>query len=246
MDDLGKDGQIIGTITAEGVLTAHLFGAGKTGVILYQDAFGPRPALFRMAERIAEWGCAVLVPDLFYRLGAYDPFDARTAFGDDAERVRLRGMMAATPSAQTLADGAVFLRVLRDAGVTGGVATLGYCMGGARALSAAAAYPDRIVAAASFHGGNLASDQPDSPHLQAAALRARVYVGVAGVDGSFPPEQSARLALALRAAEVDHVIECYKGVSHGWTVLDNASYDKAGSERHFRRLEVLLREALPG
>ena len=239
----GMDGQIIKTTTPQGVLTSHLFGKGTTGVILYHDAFGPRPALFQMAQRIAGWGTTVLVPDLFYRLGPYD-FDAKTAFGNDATRAQLMGMMKATTQAQTLADGAVFLQVLTDAGVSGDVAVVGYCMGGARALNAAATYADRVVAAASFHGGNLASDQPDSPHLKAGALKAQVYVGTAGVDNSFPPEQSALLARALREAEVDHVIECYKGVSHGWTVPDSAVYDFGGSERHFRRLQALFSEAL--
>ena len=239
------DGQIIETKTDAGVVTSHLFGAGaKTGVILYMDAFGPRPALFDMATRIADWGHAVLVPDLFYRMRPYGPFDAKTAFGDEGARGQLFGLMGGTTQAQTMADGAAFLSVLTGAGVTGGVATVGYCMGGARAINAAATYPDRIVAAASFHGGNLASDRPDSPHLKAAALRAQVYVGCAGVDGSFPPDQSALLAQALREAEVDHVLECYKGMVHGWTVPDSAAYDRAGSERHFKRLAALLGEAL--
>ena len=89
-------------------------------------------------------------------------------------------------------------------------------MGGGRALNAAAAFGERVAAAASFHGGNLASDAPDSPHRQRRQIKARVYVGVAGVDRSFPPEQSARLAEALRTAEIDHMIENYVGMQHGW------------------------------
>ncbi|TIV93913.1 MAG: dienelactone hydrolase family protein, partial [Mesorhizobium sp.] len=118
------------------------------------------------------------------------------------------------------------------------------CMGGARALNAAAAYPGRIAAAASFHGGNLASDAPDSPHLKAPSIKARVYVGVAGVDGSFPPEQSARLAEALRVAEVDHVIENYVGMAHGWCVPDHGVFDEAGAERHWKRLTTFFGETL--
>src|SRR5690606_12825120 len=102
----------------------------------------------------------------------------------------------------------------------------------------------RIKAAASFHGGNLASEADDSPHRNAARLKARVYVGVAGVDKSFPPEQSARLAEAFRTAEVDHAVENYVGKAHGWCVPDHSVYDEEGAERHWRRLETLYSEML--
>ena len=117
-------------------------------------------------------------------------------------------------------------------------------MGGARALNAAAAYPDRIKAAASFHGGNLASDASDSPHRQVSSIKGRVYVGTAGVDKSFPPEQSAKLAEALRTAEIDHIIENYVGMAHGWAVPDHSVYDEKGAERHFVRLTTLFAETL--
>ena len=112
-------------------------------------------------------------------------------------------------------------------------------------INAAAAYPrPTSLAAASFHGGNLASDAPDSPHRSVATIKARVYVGVAGVDRSFPPEQSARLAEALRAAEIDHIIENYVGMQHGWAVPDHGVYDEAGAERHWKRLTTFFGETL--
>ena len=240
-------GQIRRVETAEGGVTGKVFrpsGAVTTGVILYMDAFGPRPSLAAMAERMAGWGHVVLLPDLFWRFGAYGPFDARTAFETPETATQLRGMMGATSQDMTVQDGAVFLDMLAAEGVSGAVATVGYCMGGARALNAAAAYPDRIKAAASFHGGNLASDAADSPHLRVGSIRGRVYVGCAGVDRSFPPEQSARLAQALREAGLDHVIENYVGMAHGWCVADHAVYDAVGAERHWRRLEGLLVESL--
>ena len=104
--------------------------------------------------------------------------------------------------------------------------------------------PDGIVAAASFHGGNLAGDAADSPHRNAAEIKARVYVGSAGIDKSFPPEQSAKLAEALRAAEVDYIIENYVGMAHGWAVPDHSVYDEKGAERHFARLETFFAETL--
>lgn len=236
--------------TAEGRVPAGLFlppggpGPRLAGVILYMDAFGPRPALDTMGERLAAAGYVALVPDLFYRAGDYAPFDARTAFGDPEERARLTALIGGTSQAMTVADTRAFLGALDAAGATGPIGTVGYCMGGARALNAAAAYPERITAAASFHGGNLASDAEDSPHLRAGEIRGRVYVGTAEEDRSFPPEQSARLAQALREARLDHTIENYKGMAHGWCVADHSVYDEGGAERHWRRLLTFLDEAL--
>ncbi|RWA65571.1 dienelactone hydrolase family protein [Mesorhizobium sp.] len=233
--------------TQDGTAKARLFrpaAPAKAGVILYMDIFGPRPALDRMAERLAGHGYAVLVPDLFYRYVPYGPFDPKTAFADEKSKAALLMLSGGTTQGMTIRDGAAFLDALTAAGITGPVGVVGYCMGGARALNAAASYPDRIAAAASFHGGNLASDAADSPHRKAASIKARVYVGVAGVDRSFPPEQSARLAEALRVAEVDHAIENYVGVAHGWCVPDHSVYDAAAAERHWKRLTTLFAETL--
>ena len=233
--------------THDGVARAGLFraegGASNAGVIFYMDAFGPRPALDQMAERIAGQGYAVLVPDLFYRSSPYGPFDAKTAFSNEKTRAELMALIGATTQEMTKRDTAAFLETLSEMGV-GLVGTVGYCMGGARALNAAATYPDRIVAAASLHGGNLAGDAPDSPHWQAAKIKAKVYVGTAGVDRSFPPEQSAKLAEALRAAEVDYIIENYVGMQHGWCVPDHNVFDAVGAERHWRRLATFFSETL--
>ncbi|MET3521998.1 dienelactone hydrolase family protein [Mesorhizobium abyssinicae] len=233
--------------TQDGSAKARLFrpaAPAKAGIILYMDIFGPRPALDQMAERLAGLGYAVLVPDLFYRYVPYGPFDPKTAFAEEKSKAALLMLSGGTTQGMTIRDGAAFLDALTAAGITGPVGVVGYCMGGARALNAAASYPDRIVAAASFHGGNLASDAADSPHRKAASIKARVYVGVAGVDRSFPPEQSARLAEALRVAEVDHAIENYVGVAHGWCVPDHSVYDAAGAERHWKRLTTLFTETL--
>lgn len=235
--------------TVDGPCPARLFtpaGDAAGAVILYMDAFGPRPALWQMAERLAVMGYGVLVPDLFHRFGSYGPFDAKTAFADPVIGSQIKGMIGATTQAMTIADTGAFLGALVDSGFAGPVATIGYCMGGARALNAAAHYPDRIVAAASFHGGNLAGANEDSPHRVADRIKARVMAGVAGVDQSFPPEQSALLAQALREAEVDHVIENYVGCEHGWCVPDHRVFNPAGAERHWKRLAVFLEETLGG
>lgn len=235
--------------TADGMASAHLFTPAdparrsRAGVVLYMDAFGLRPALDGMATRLADDGYFVLVPDLFYRLAPYGPFGT-DAFANEESRKAIMALIQGTTQAMTAADGAAFITALRVAGATGRIGTVGYCFGGGRALTAAGTYPDDIVAAASFHGGNLASEAPDSPHLLAPAIQARVYVGSAGVDNSFPPSQSARLAEALREAGIDHVIENYVGMAHGWTVPDHSVYDAAGAERHWKRLLTFYEEAL--
>lgn len=234
--------------TADGTAKAGLFrgegrGAKLPGVVLYMDAFGPRPALDRMAERLAGSGFIVLVPDLFYRFGSYGPLDT-LAFSDEAKKNQITTMIGGTTQAMTESDTGAFLDRLDAEGASGKAGTVGYCMGGARALNAAAAYPDRIAAAASFHGGNLASDAPDSPHRRAGNMKARIYVGMAGVDRSFPPEQSARLAEALRVAELDYVLENYVGCEHGWAVPDHRVFNESGAERHWRGLILFFTGAL--
>lgn len=236
--------------TQDGTAEASLFQpsrqslSGTAGVILYMDAFGPRAALDAMAERLASEGYVVLLPDLFYRYGDYGPFDAKTAFSEEPTRTRLRSMISDTTLDMTRRDSAAFLDALTQAGATGRIGVVGYCMGGSRAINAAAAYPDRIAAAVSFHGGRLANDAPDSPHLNVATIKGRVYVGSAGVDESFPPEQSGLLAEALRRAEIDHVIENYVGMAHGWAVPDSRVYDERGAERHWKRLLTFFDETL--
>ncbi len=242
--------QSLNVATADGAAPAHLAlpdhraDGPLSGVILYMDAFGPRRVLDVMAERIAAAGYAVLVPDLFYRFGAYGPFDPKTSFAHEASRNALMGMIGGTSQQMTVSDTAAFLEAMTAAGVNGPIATLGYCMGGGRAMRAACAYPDRIVAAASLHGGGLATDDPQSPHKYLKGAKARFYVGVAGVDQSFPPEQSAALAQALREAEVDHMIENYVGCQHGWSIEGNGPYDAKGAARHWDRIMALFAESL--
>ncbi len=241
--------QVRNIVTEDGTARASLFvpatpNAARSSVLLYMDGIGFRPALDAMAQRFASAGYTVLLPDLFYRDGLYEPIDAKTAFVNAESKAHILGLIRTTTQDMTRRDGRAFLAALDDVGATGPVGVVGYCMGGARALHAAAAFPNRVRAAASFHGGGLASDAPDSPHLVAADIKARVYVGSAGVDGSFPPEQSARLAESLRRAEVDYVMENYAGMHHGWTIPDHSVYNAVGAERHWKRVLTLFAEAL--
>ena len=159
--------RMIDILIADGLCKAGLFtpggGVPKAAVILFMDIFGPRPALDAMAGRLVSAGYAVLVPDLFHRFGERPVFEPKTAFADEATKARLFSMLRETTQAMTIADTGAFLDAFSAEGYAGPVGVAGYCMGGARALNVAASYP-RIAAAASFHGGNLASDAEDSPH----------------------------------------------------------------------------------
>lgn len=234
--------------TEDGVAKAVLFDPDQgpatalPGVIFYMDAFGPRPALDGMAQRLANAGYLVLLPDLFYRFGDYAPFPT-DAFNDPDQRAALSAMMQATTQEMTQRDSGAFLDRLAAEGALA-CGTVGYCFGGARALNAAAAYPGRVAAAASFHGGGLGSDARDGPARQAHRIKARLYIGMAGVDRSFPIGQAMELTRALKEAEIDYQMENYVGMAHGWTVPDHGVFDPAGAERHWRRLLSFFSESL--
>jgi len=238
--------------TADGICPAVLFrpdaanASDCPGLLFYMDIFGPRPALDGMAQRLADQGYVVLLPDLFYREGAYEPVDLGRTLADDAAKAEVFSRAKRTTPAMTRSDSEAFIAALRREVGARRLGVVGYCMGGARAITAAGAYPDDLVAVASLHGSRLADDAPDSPHRSAAAIKARVYVGCAGVDGSFPPEQSTALADAFRRAEVDFTLENYVGCAHGWTVPDQPVFNPEGAERAFRRVCALFGETLPG
>lgn len=209
-------------------------------VILFMDAGGVRPAMVSMAENLAGIGYVVLLPEMYYRHGDYRPFDPTTVFSDEAERARLFGMVNGLTKAMAARDTGAFLDFLSGRPEVAGtrVGTTGYCMGGGLSLTAAAHHPERIKAAASFHGGNLASDAPDSPHRVVGRINGRVLVAGARDDPSFPPEQAALLERAFNESDVDYTLEIYPAL-HGFAVPDNPTYDEAAATRHWRALEEL-------
>lgn len=212
---------------------------------MYPDAGGVRPAFGEMAARLAALGYAVLLPDVYYRNGRWAPFDMKSVFGDAAERNRIFAMMTAiTPDVMT-SDARAFFDYLDSRPEVSGerFGTTGYCMGGRTSLIVAGRLADRVAAAMSFHGGGLAADDPDSPHLLADRTRAAVYVGAAANDPSYTPEQSATLDAALTAAGVEHVIEWYPA-AHGFAVTDNSPYDPSAAERHWTAMASFFGEHL--
>jgi carboxymethylenebutenolidase len=236
--------------TADGVARAWVLREGdgpRPGVLLYPDAFGVRTSMLEMAARLARLGHVVLLPDLFYRAGAVPPFDVRTAFTDPPERDRLMALIRSLTPERVASDGAAYLAALaaRPGVRPDRLAVVGYCMGGRVAFLTAALHPDRVRAAASFHGGGLVTDAPESPHRLADRVKASIYLGVADEDRGCTPEHQAALAAALGAAHADYQIELYRGKRHGFAVPDHAgAYDAEAAERHWRRLASFLGETL--
>jgi carboxymethylenebutenolidase len=216
------------------------------GVLVFMDGLGIRPAILEIGEQLAANGYFVLLPDLYYRSGPYEPMNARTVFADPEQRkVLMEKFMALATPANVMSDTKALLDYLaahRDV-KKGRIGTTGYCMGGLMSLTAAGTYPDRIVAAASYHGGRLATDAPDSPHRLAPKMKARIYVAGAIEDQSFPDDMKARLEQALTDAGVDHTVETYPA-KHGWVVRDTPVYDAAAAERHWKTLLALFGAAL--
>jgi carboxymethylenebutenolidase len=208
-------------------------------VVMYPDAGGRRPVFDEMAEKLAGYGYAVLVPDVYYRSGDWAPFDLNTAFSDPDERKRVMSMMSSVTPDKMAADAGAFFDYLASRPEVSGTAfgTTGYCMGGRTSLVVAGRVPDRVAAAMSFHGGGLASDDPGSPHLLADQIQATVYVGGAENDASFTPEAAETLDKALTAADVEHTIEWYAAL-HGFAVSDHrAAYDADAAARHWNAME---------
>jgi carboxymethylenebutenolidase len=231
--------------TADGTCTVGLFtpeGQGPwPGVVMYVDAGGVRDTFDQMAAKLAGYGYAVLLPDVYYRSGDWAPFDMKTVFNDEGERKRLFSMIGSiTPDMMTSDAGAFFDYLAARPEVSGQrFGVCGYCMGGRTSVIVAGRVPERVAAAASFHGGGLVTDTDDSPHLLADRMTATVYVGGAENDASFTADHAEQLDKALTAAGVRHTSEWY-AAAHGFAVPDNPPYDVAADERHWKAMTDLF------
>lgn len=237
--------------TPDGVAEAFTYrpeGKGPSpAVVFYFDAGGLRPSMHQMAERLASLGYVVLLPNLYYRKGEYAPFDMKTVFADPSERARIMRLIQSLDTASAMRDAGAWIgTLLSQPGVAGDkVGCVGYCMGGRLAFTTAGFHPDRVAGAASFHGGHLVSDDPESPHQKAGQIRARLYFGVADNDASCSPEHQGALASALGAAHVAYQIELYQGKGHGFAVPDMPVYDEGAAEQHWKRIETFFAAAMP-
>lgn len=237
--------------TPDGECPVRLFtpaGPGPwPGVVMYPDAGGVRPAFEEMAAELAASGYAVLLPDVYYRNPGWAPFDMKTVFGDAKERGRIMSMLQSVTPDRMATDAQAFFDFLAGRPEVRGekFGVCGYCMGGRTSIVVAGRLPDRVAAAASFHGGGLVTDGADSPHLLADRMTATVYVGGAEKDASFTKAHAATLDAALSAAGVAHTVEFYPA-AHGFAVPDNAPYDADAAARHWVAMRDVFGGALAG
>jgi carboxymethylenebutenolidase len=234
----------------------HPATGSHPGVIIWPDAFGLRPAMRDMAKRLAADGYSVLVPNPFYR-AAKAPvpgLDTTTfSFQNKDDMTRLQGLMGGLNAAGAAEkDAAAFVAWLDaqpQVNKAKKIGTQGYCMGGPLVFRTAAAVPERIGAAGSFHGGGLVTSAPTSPHTLIPKMKARLYVGIASNDDSRQPDAKDTLRAAFDAAKVPAEIEVYSGL-HGWCVPDmpasggNPIYNKADAEKAWAKLLALYKTAL--
>jgi carboxymethylenebutenolidase len=236
--------------TADGVADSYLVVPEGDGpfpvVLLFEDAFGLRPRLFEMAERIAaEKGYAVLAPNILYRggrcpqidmAGLADPQQRGEIFGKVMPFIKQLNAATIAVDTQSYLDYLVALPEVDS----GRVVVIGYCMGGTNALRAIEAHPDRIKAVATFHAGNLATDDPASPHLSVGNITGEAYFAHADQDHGMTADQIKILEAALDEAGVRYTSEIYEGAQHGFTMSDTPVHHEQGERRHWENLFALL------
>jgi carboxymethylenebutenolidase len=243
-------GTTVDITTPDGVADAYISQPDDDphpGVLLIMDAYGLRPTIEEMADRIAADGYVVLAPNVFYRAGRApvlpmpdmsDP-DARASFFQS-----LRPLIEELTPERVASDSRAYLDYLAQFSSPGPVGITGYCMGARVGWRIATAHPDRVGALAGFHAGGMATDAEDSPHRSANGLQAELYFGFADQDPSMPAEQIATFEKALEQAGARYRLEVYTGAKHGYTMADTPAYDESSRERHFRELRSLLARAL--
>ena len=224
----------------------HPSSGAHPGVLMWTDIMGLRPAFRTMGKRLASSGYSVLVPNPFYRASKAPVIPEGASFADDATRQKLMSLMGTlTPEVQ-VTDAKAFIGYLSSQPAVDRkrkMGTAGYCMGGPMTMRSAATFPDRIGAGASFHGANLATDKPDSPHLLVPKMKARYLIAIAENDDERDPDAKNLLREAFAKARLPAEIEVYAGTLHGWCSLDSNAYNQVQAEKAWSRMLALFKTA---
>jgi len=221
----------------------HPTSGTAAGVLVWPDIFGLRPALRQMGKRLAESGYSVLVVNPFYRVKKAPTAEAGAATPIQSVRPLAQGLNETTH----MTDAKAFVAWLdgqSSVSKTRKIGTQGYCMGGPIAFRTAAAVPDRVGAVASFHGGGLVTDMPNSPHLEAAKSKAQFLIAIAANDDARSPKDKDVLKETFAKAALPAEIEVYAGAAHGWCPPDSQVYNEPQAEKAWSRLLVLYGKAL--
>src|SRR5947209_2233300 len=213
------------------------------GVLFIMDAYGLRPTIEEMVDRLAADGYVVLAPNVFYRAGRA-PVIPLPDLKDPEQRTeffkKLGPLIGQLTPEGVDADGGAYLDYLQQVAAPGPVAITGYCMGARVGWRIATTHRDRVAALAGFHAGGLVTDDPESPHRSVADVQAELYFGFADQDPSMSAEQIATFERALDDAGARYRSEVYEGAQHGYTMADTAAFNEPARERHFRELGALL------
>jgi len=236
--------------TPDGTADAYLVhpASGKhPGVLVWPDIFGLRPAFRQMGKRLAESGYTVLVVNPFYRTKKAPTAPEHPDFNDPATRQMLMGLHDTLSAKTAETDAKTFIPYLDSQPAVDRkrkMGTTGYCMGGPLVFQTAAAVADRVGAAATFHGGGLVTDKPDSPHLLIPKMKAGFLIAVAENDDQKQPDAKSVLKDSFARAKLPAEIEVYKGTLHGWCPPDSQVYNQDQAEKAWSRLLVLFKTAL--
>jgi carboxymethylenebutenolidase len=225
----------------------HPATGAHPGVLIWPDIFGLRPAFRQMGKRLAESGYAALVVNPFYRVKPAPTAPEHPDFNDAATRTALMSLMGALTQETAFTDAKAFIPWLDAQSAVDkkrNMGTTGYCMGGPLTMRTAAAMPTRVGAGASFHGGGLVTDKPDSPHLLVPKMKAHYLFAIAENDDQKQPEAKDVLRAAFARAKLPAEIEVYAGTMHGWCPPDSQVYNPEQAEQAWSRLLVLFKSAL--
>ncbi len=236
--------------THDGVADGYLYQPDSKdtwpGVVMYTDIWGVRPVFQQMAKRLAAEGYVVLLPNIYYRTRHMPVFkDELPSFADANGRAQLMALKDTLTADKVERDAISYVEFLAMQEIVGGMkmGAVGYCMTGSFVMRTAAARPDRVAVAASIHGGGLATEAPDSPHLLLPKMKARLYFAHASEDGSCPPEMIRKLEAACAKSGLRYESEHYAG-KHGFAVENHAAYDAPSADRHWHKLLALFKETL--
>ena len=230
--------------TADGILY-RAEGERRPGVIHLTDIGGIRPSHRAMAKRLAEKGYTVLMPNVFYRTTKPPVVDITIGLGDPKTMQRFGELRAPLTPEAVERDATAYANFLTAHAATsaGSIGVVGYCFTGAMAMRMAAVRPEKIAAAASFHGGGLFTETPASPHLVLSRVKAQLYFGHASKDRTMPEEAIAKLDRALEAWGGEYESEVYEAF-HGWTVSDSPVFDREQCDYAFEKLTALFGRTL--
>ena len=243
-------GRNVTIATPDGTADAYFVApaTGKhPGVLVWPDIMGLRPAFRQMADRLAQSGYAVLVVNQFYRSTKAPFLKPGESYDQPEVKTRIAPFRAALSTEGTVRDGIAFTSFLDKQPQVDrkrGMASTGYCMGGPMVMLTAAAVPGRIRAGATFHGGGMVTDKPDSPHLRIPQMKARYLIAIAANDDARSPTEKDTLKTAFAAAKLPAEIEVYQGTMHGWCPPDSRVYNAAQADRAWGRMLALFETAL--